>query len=880
MKIYRIFFLLVLQIVITKAISAQWSQMGPQGGSIWSVYTTETHLFAGSSCGSFRSSNNGDNWTKIQDVGITGYLQQGSFLFAIGSNSGVFRSTNNGDNWTSINNGLSGVSGGYCIVASDNTLFIGTAGGQGIYRSSDYGSTWTASGNGLTTNKFVNTLLNTGTTLFAGTNVGLYRSTDNGEYWAEVSVGLQNKTIHHIISSGPNLFAATEQGVHISTNNGDTWTQVINGLDPIKLQSVALLASGNTIFAGTAGGIFATTNNGTNWTNKNFLVTTWAFGAFGSIIFAGTAGGGVFRTIDFGQSWIKVMNDFNCAEIYAQAVSGTKLYAGTTGGGIYFSNNLGSAWIDISPGYDRMPSNIRSLALSSEFLFAGTEGSGILRSNDNGESWAFVNTGLGSLDVRSILVNDTLLFAGIWGGGVYRSSNNGDNWTSVNSGLTNLNLSSLFIDDKNLWAATQNGPYLSTNFGGSWVQRGLTTAGLRAFTLIENTLFTARYGLGLVGVYRTTNNGLIWEEAASGMNNGNVNALISFEGNLIAGTFSSGVFVSTNFGASWASVNTGLLNSHVRSLSIAGQYIFAGTAARGLFRRPLLDVLPGLLPATPSNLIAVADTHFVTLSWTDNSVNETGFKIERKNDSLHIGGTWAVIDSVGENITQYINSGLTPYKTYSYRIYAYNSLGKSPYSNFVETITIIPVELTSFTASVQEKNVLLNWNTATETNNRGFEVQRSETKGEWMSIGFVAGNGTTTEPKNYSFTDNNITTGKYAYRLQQIDYDGTFEYSNVIEIDVSITPQVFSLEQNYPNPFNPVTTISYTLPSESYVTVSIYSLTGEKVAELVNSVKQAGYHATSWEAVNFSTGMYFYTLNANSIDGKDFHSVKKMLFVK
>ena len=126
---------------------------------------------------------------------------------------------------------------------------------------------------------------------------------------------------------------------------------------------------------------------------------------------------------------------------------------------------------------------------------------------------------------------------------------------------------------------------------------------------------------------------------------------------------------------------------------------------------------------------------------------------------------------------------------------------------------IVPVELTSFTASVlqNEKAVQLNWTTATETNNSGFEIlrgvypanSRTQNDNEWNTIGFVPGFGTTTEPKSYSFTDENVSTGIYKYRLKQIDFDGTFEYSNEIEVEVDFTPKEFVLYQNYPNPFNP-----------------------------------------------------------------------------
>ncbi len=128
----------------------------------------------------------------------------------------------------------------------------------------------------------------------------------------------------------------------------------------------------------------------------------------------------------------------------------------------------------------------------------------------------------------------------------------------------------------------------------------------------------------------------------------------------------------------------------------------------------------------------------------------------------------------------------------------------------------VPVELISFTADVNENNITLNWSTATETNNQGFDVERFVESLNWEKIGFVEGSGTTTELRSYSFVDENVTEGKYSYQLKQIDFDGSFEYSDVVEIEVG-TPNQYSLEQNYPNPFNPTTTISYSIKEKGLV---------------------------------------------------------------
>ena len=204
----------------------------------------------------------------------------------------------------------------------------------------------------------------------------------------------------------------------------------------------------------------------------------------------------------------------------------------------------------------------------------------------------------------------------------------------------------------------------------------------------------------------------------------------------------------------------------------------------------------------------------------------------------------------------------------------------------LSVIPPLPVELTSFTASVINNSVVLNWVTATELNNYGFEVERASFSASslrvWEKIGFVNGNGTTTSPNNYSFEDKIITSGKpayrsgtYSYRLKQIDNDGQFEYSKTIEVDINGVNK-FELSQNYPNPFNPGTVIEFLLPEDaSNVRLSIFNVLGEKVSELVNSALQAGRYRFQWNAQNESAGIYFYELRADN-----FVSIKKMNLLK
>ncbi len=191
----------------------------------------------------------------------------------------------------------------------------------------------------------------------------------------------------------------------------------------------------------------------------------------------------------------------------------------------------------------------------------------------------------------------------------------------------------------------------------------------------------------------------------------------------------------------------------------------------------------------------------------------------------------------------------------------------------------IPVELTAFFALNTNEGVMLKWVTSTETNNSGFSIQRSRNYNIYSEVGYMEGNGTTTRPHEYNFIDKISEAGIYYYRLKQIDFDGSYEYSNVVEVNVN-APSDFVLEQNYPNPFNPSTVIKFSLPVDSKVTIDLYNTLGEKVDRLVNKEFSTGNHSVNFDASGLSNGIYYYTLNAQGNNGNGFVSTKKMVLMK
>ncbi len=188
----------------------------------------------------------------------------------------------------------------------------------------------------------------------------------------------------------------------------------------------------------------------------------------------------------------------------------------------------------------------------------------------------------------------------------------------------------------------------------------------------------------------------------------------------------------------------------------------------------------------------------------------------------------------------------------------------------------LPVELISFYAETEGNNIKLVWETATELNNYGFEIEQKFETGNWKKIGFIFGHGNSNSPKHYSFINKNPGYGKSFYRLKQIDFDGAFDYSDSVEVSsIKLIQDTFILKQNYPNPFNPETVISYQLLEFSNVELRVYDILGNKVATLINEEKHPGSYDIIFNASNYPSGVYYYQITI----GK-FSETRKMILLK
>jgi hypothetical protein len=276
-----------------------------------------------------------------------------------------------------------------------------------------------------------------------------------------------------------------------------------------------------------------------------------------------------------------------------------------------------------------------------------------------------------------------------------------------------------------------------------------------------------------------------------------------------------------------------------------------------------------------------------SITYTPNSVFGTGTQIGATGWYCIYNGTASSMSAGDINIT-----GLTENTNYIIMVCEYFG---NPSSEEYITLTAnlnpntnqtpMPVEMMSFNFNIIEKNVLLKWSTASETNNSGFDVERASSKesggppgsenSEFRKVGYVKGIGNSNTINNYTYVDAGLSTGKYKYRLKQTDYNGNFEYHKLNQTVEIGLPKKFALKQNYPNPFNPVTKISFELPEDDIINLSVYDLKGSKIKEIINGRKSAGYYETYFDGSTLSSGIYIVSLKTSN-----FSACSKMTLLK
>ena len=604
--IFILFFILPLQIYSQQNF---WEPTnGPQGGFVHAfAFNSSSSIFAGTEAGVYRSTNDGDNWTEINN-GLPTYryvaciaINSVDHIF-IGAGEGIYRSTDNGESWNNISAGLWG-SYKSLVIDSNENIYTGITGG-GIFRSSDEGENWSVVYNDYGTTEFNSLAINSKGYIFSGFDGvhgdGILRSTDNGNTWTQQ---LYYSAESLVITTNDFVFAGTTGlGVFRSTDDGLNWEQVNNGItDSISSPHINSLTKNNTgnIFAAgfrfIYGGpiesrIWRSTDYGDSWFEKDNGLPENIPNIYDLVvdssgnIFAGTHGKGIYQSTDNGESWIIKNNGLNSTYILSLLISSDgNLFASVWENGLYRLTNNGLEWEKI---FDDSPIH-SSLIESNGSIFLGINGKGIFRSDDNGNNWVQVNNGFPNTNILALTVSPTgTLYAGIGGfdGEIFQSTDNGESWFNMGHifGHVRWSMSLAVNSYGHIFVGTGEGVYRSTD-GINWgeINNELPNPVVVSCMMINSLqhVFIGTYS----GVYRSTNIGNNWSEINNGLSNTQIEALTSNSGlNIFAGTL-DGIFQSTNNGDDWIEINNNLSNTSVHSLAFnQNNYLYCGTSS-GVF---------------------------------------------------------------------------------------------------------------------------------------------------------------------------------------------------------------------------------------------------------------------------------------------------------
>jgi len=292
------------------------------------------------------------------------------------------------------------------------------------------------------------------------------------------------------------------------------------------------------------------------------------------------------------------------------------------------------------------------------------------------------------------------------------------------------------------------------------------------------------------------------------------------------------------------------------------------------------DPWSGFFGQSAGPITLTADNCVITMMVYKDVISNFDFKLEPPNVDHNVANTKT---NQWEKLTFDYTSDIGKTATTLTLIPDFPATRTAGSINYIDNIEFVhsnvPVELTSFSANTTQSGVELKWSTATETNNKGFEVQKSSDNKTFVTFGFVDGKGTTTSIQQYRFVDVSATPGKYFYRLCQVDFSGAYKYSDVVEAQGS-TPSTFALSQNYPNPFNPTTTMQFSLASDAKVAIKVFDMLGREVANILEGSLSAGVHQVEFNASKLASGLYVYQINAVPTQGDAFTANKIMTLLK
>ena len=761
---------------------------------------------------------------------------------AFGEGGTMVRSTDAGATWSfSIIDSLSREIEDVDAVSPAVWFGVGDAGL--VVKTTDGGASGITINTGYTDHFYSVDFINADTGYIGGATGRLIKTTDGGATWTALTSGVTTSIYALFALSADNVWfgSSSTSALKQSTDYGVTWTvKTPSGLT----QSIWSIYFTDVLHGWVAtqnsGKVYYTKDGGATWSNA----TAFASAVPNTVFFVDTLtgfvtnnnalGGNVFKTTDGGVTYTGTVLPPGIDFTYDVSGSAAAVYLVGRYGLIYKSTDLGATW---TPLYTQVTT--RSF-----------------------REVKFVTEDIGYAVGGSTTTADSL-------GTIYKTTDAGNTWSLFYGDLRSM-VYSLAMPSSTTWYAAnyRNRVYKTTDGGATWTWLSTTSAISGTTTLNKIAFADSLIGFAVNNagkIMKTINGGTSWDTVASPFGSSAIYDMRLFNANkVICVGNAAKAFMTTDGGTSWTAMTTNIpgnffgVNFYNENYGIITGYNSAGPATvaakttdGGLTWTALT------LPSNHTISCYAAVYEDTTTFWI---IDQNGFTSRTTDGGL----TWVQSTAISANgIFSIAKSG-----KYLHAVGSGGTILKCQWS------TIIPVELSSFSASVVDGKVNLNWTTATETNNRGFEIHKQSGDGAWEVIGFVSGAGSTTEKHQYSFMDNEVLSVKASYRLRQIDFDGASQYSNVIELD-PVNAMSFELTQNYPNPFNPTTKIFYQVANDMPVSIVLYDALGKEVKTLVSGNHSAGKYMIQLNAENLASGTYFYRMDAGA-----FSQTRKLILIK
>lgn len=739
--------------------------------------------------------------------------------WAVGEGGAIIKTINGGQKWNWIESGVENTLKTIFSVNNGQRVIVAGDGGV-ILISENGGESWSTMLSPTTNNIWNMQMITDNIGWMVGESATALKTTDAGLTWIQQPMPHTTLPYWDVSFIDTNYgYIACNSAIILKTTNGGIDWQIQTAGDYRGLYTVYSFDSLKVIAGGGFGKIVITTDGGSNWTQMPDLQGN---GNINRIKFFNSLNGflvttaGNFQTTDGGYTWIN-RNDLHNSTV-TWNIDFPDLQSGYIVGSEMFlvkSTDTGLSWSQTIIRDDFL--NVYFKDSQNGFINSNEK---IYKTTDGGTSLtileSFPYNDSYSTRAMTFIDNST----GFVGSGtylqIYKTTNGGMNWygTSINDSVGTIS-EIFFLNSTIGFAVSLNGKIFKTIDGGeNWNLK---------FSSPPNTFFS---GINF------SSDSIAWVVGTN--------------------TFPFEIYKSTNAGENWNSVIVDFMD--MNDVYFYNDQIGFITGTNKLYKTTdagitwLQDVQ---ISASILKFKAIGNTHF--------------FITGNIHESIDTGDTW---NNITPEIGTTFSNLYSPQDNFCVPI---GSMGLV--INYIDTATV-PVELTNFTGQVNGLKVFLSWVTITEKNNYGFEIQRSENKTDWEVIGFVQGRGTTTEIQNYSFEDNRIAKQSYFYRLVQQDYNGTYKYSDIVEVKISLNN--FELFQNYPNPANPSTIIKYIVPIESFIELTLFDIKGEKISNLFKGKQQPGLYSTEVNMKNLASGVYFYTLKSST----GYNQTKKLLIFK